>query len=84
MDFKKIKYFLKIIHEGFGYKSGQYHGTFAAGNFGTDKNSTSLKDKTYTDVIIFLLLVRHSFTTFSSLQRLKCTSWNYWILKLSL
>ncbi len=43
-------------------------GTFAAGKFGTDKNSTSLMDKTYTDVIIFLLLVRHSFTTFFSLQ----------------
>jgi hypothetical protein len=44
-------------------------------------NFTFLMDKAYTDVIIFLFLVRHNF---SSLQRLKCTLQKYWILKLSL
>ncbi len=77
MDFKKFKYFLKIIHEGFGYKRGQYHGTFAAGNFGTEKNSTSLIDKTYIDVIIFLVLVRLSFSTFFFSSKTEMyTSWN--------
>jgi hypothetical protein len=48
-------------------------GTFAAGNFGTDKNSTSSMDKTLH--VCNYCEGRHSFITFSFLQRLKCTLW---------